>query len=160
MTMTAEAIINKIEKCFQDVWQLWGDVPEAVLVEPTLSNGWSVKDSVAHLAAWDRRYAELLEVAHNTDVPLRTHPAVDALNLEIYQERLGWSWQEVELTFQEAHEALIGAIRALPPDRLASQFVQDSIAEETWEHYEQHIDELRKWRQQVVSRNGVQKSKA
>lgn len=160
MTMTADAIINKIENSFQNVWQLWGDVPTAALVEPALSNGWSVKDTIAHLAAWDWRCAELLEVAHNTNVPLTTHPAVDALNLEIYQERLSWTWEEVELTFRDAHKALIEAIRALPPDRLANEFVQDSIAEETWEHYEQHIEELRKWRQQVVSRNGVEKSKA
>jgi len=155
MKMTTKAIINKIEKSFQNTWQLCQNVPPAALIEPTLSSGWSVKDTIAHLAAWDWRCAELLGVAHNTDVPFKAHPAVDALNLEIYQERRNWTWEQVELTFREAHEALIEAIQALPSDRLADEFVQRSIAEETWEHYEQHIDELRKWRQQVVTRNGV-----
>jgi hypothetical protein len=152
-----EAIIKKIEKDFQEVWQLCQNVPTAALIAPALSNGWSVKDTVAHLAAWDYRCAELLEVAHNTDVPLKAHPAVDALNLEIYQERRNWNWEEVELIYREAHETLIEAIQTLPPNRLADEFIQRSIAEETWEHYEQHMDELRKWHQQVATRKKVVK---
>jgi hypothetical protein len=160
MTMTVEAIVNKIEQSFQSVCQVCRNVPTAALIEPTLANGWSVKDTIAHLAAWDWRCAELLGVAHHTDVPLKAHPAVDALNLEIYQERRNWTWKQVELSFREAHEAVIEAIQALPPDRLTDEFVQRSIAEETWEHYEQHIDELRNWHQQVINRNGVLKDKA
>jgi hypothetical protein len=149
METSTESIINKIEQRYLEVRRLYQDVPLAALTEPSLPNGWSVKDTLAHLAAWDRRCAELLGVAHNSDVPLKAHPVVDALNLEIYQERRRWSWEEVEFDFREAYKELIEAIRSLPTNRLNDKFVQDSIAEETWEHYEQHLQPLREWHEQI-----------
>ncbi|MEW5959915.1 MAG: ClbS/DfsB family four-helix bundle protein [Chloroflexota bacterium] len=152
MQTTAEAIIKQIEQRYLEVRRLYQDLPVAALTEPALSNGWSFKDTVAHLAAWDRRSAELLDVAHNSDVPLKAHPAVDALNWETYQERRNWSWEEVEFDFREAFLALIKAIQTLPPERLNDKFIQASIAEETWEHYEQHLRQLRERHEQIKSK--------
>lgn len=152
MVTNAKGIIEKIEQSYKDVRDLCQNVPISALTEPVFPNGWSVKDTLAHLAAWDWRCAELLDVAHHSDVPLKAHPVVDALNLEIYQERQHWSWEEVEFDFQEANQALIESIRALPFERLKDEIVQDSIAEETWEHYQQHLGELKRWRKKVTNR--------
>jgi len=155
MEMTAEAIINRIEQSYIDIWRLCQDIPVEALIAPVLANGWSVKDTVAHLAAWDRRFAELLGVAHYSDGPLKAHPVVDALNLEIYQERRNWSWAEVALDSQESIRALLEAIRILPEERLTDQFVLAIIAEETWEHYAQHLHPLQQWRERVLRQNPI-----
>ena len=150
MKTSAEAIIEDVECCYQTILDLCRDVPAEVLSAPTLPNGWSVKDTVTHIAAWDWRCAALLGESFNTDAPLKAHPDVDALNLEIFEERKNWSWDEVERDFQGAHQALVEAILALPPERLDDEVIQESIAEETCEHYGQHIPQLEQWRQQVV----------
>ena len=61
-----------------------------------------------------------------------------------------WSWAEVEIDFQGARRALLRAIRELPADRLEDAVIRESIAEETCEHYQQHIPELEQWRAQLV----------
>ena len=151
METTPEATIEKIEKSYAQILRLYRSVPVTTLIEPILANGWSVKDTLAHIAAWEWRCASLLNAAHQTNVPLKAMPDVDALNREFYQERQEWSWAEVGDDFRQAHQALLAAIKELPPERLNDAIVQQTIAEETWEHYAEHIPHLERWHRRVVT---------
>jgi hypothetical protein len=150
MEITADSIIEKIESDYTVMVRLYRSVPVTYLLEPTLPNGWSDKDTLAHIAAWEWRCASLLGEVYDTDTPLKAEPDVDALNDEIYQERREWNWEEVEDDFRRAHQALLKAIRDMPLARLKDDIVQESIAEETWEHYEEHLPDLQRWHKQVV----------
>jgi hypothetical protein len=150
VVITAEAIIEKIESSYGAIVRLYRSVPVTALIESTLPNGWSVKDTLAHMAAWEWRCASLLNESHQTNALLKAIPDVDALNRESYQERQEWSWEEVETDFRQAHEALVAAIRALPNDRLEDAPVQQAIAENTWKHYAEHLPDLEKWHKQVA----------
>ncbi len=151
METTLEATIEKIEKSYAQILRLYRSVPVTALIEPILANGWSVKDTLAHIAAWEWRCASLLNAAHQTNVPLKAMPDVDALNREFYQERQEWSWAEVGEDFRQAHQALLAAIKELPPERLNDAIVQQTIAEETWEHYTEHLPHLERWHKRVAS---------
>ena len=96
METTPEVIIQKIESDYADIIRLYRSLPVTAVVEASLPNGWSVKDILAHIAAWERRCASLLKASHDTNALLEAEPDVDALNREIYQERQEWSWEEVE----------------------------------------------------------------
>jgi hypothetical protein len=150
MSITPEAIIQKIESSYADIVRLYRSVPVTEIVKSSLPNDWSVKDTLAHLAAWEWRCAQLLEAAHRSDGPLQAEPDVDALNREIFEEHQEWSWEEVEYDFRAAHQTLLEAVRRLPPARLSSKFVQEMIAGETWEHYAEHLADLQRWHQRVT----------
>jgi len=149
MKTTPDVIIEKIESSYANILRLYRSVPVAALIEPTLPNGWSVKDLLAHIAAWEWRCAFLLDEAHHTNAPLKAIPDVEALNREIYQERLEWSWTEAEVDFRNAHQALLKSIWDLPAERLNDPFIQQAIAEETWEHYAEHLPDLKRWHERV-----------
>ncbi len=150
METTPATIIDQIERGYAQLVRLYRSVPIKELSEPILANGWSVKDTLAHIAAWEWRCASLLSESHRTDLPLKAIPDVDALNREFYQERQEWGWAEVEDDFRQAHQALIKAIRELPVERLTSAIVQQTIAEETWQHYAEHVSDLERWHKQVT----------
>jgi hypothetical protein len=152
METTPQTIIEKNEIGYTQLVRLYRSVPITALIEPALPNGWSVKDTLAHIAAWEWRCASLLSEAHQTDLPLKAIPDVEALNREIQQERRKWSWIEVEAEFRQAHETLLGVIRELPSKRLNHRLVQQTIAEETWEHYAEHLPDLERWHRQVKSK--------
>ena len=145
MGLTIEAIVEKIERGHAEIVRLYQSVPINAIEEAVLPNGWSVKDVVAHLAAWEWRCASLLEQSYTSDALLKADPDVEALNSEFYEERQVWSWEEVEYDFRAAHYALTSAIDELPPDRLSDPLIQKTIAEETWEHYAEHLPELEYW---------------
>lgn len=141
----AEALIAAIESKYADLVRLYQHIPPAKLSEPSLSNAWSVKDLVAHIAAWEWRCAALLAAAHDTDAPLLAQPAVDALNREIYLERVNWAWAEVKYDAAQAHQSLLTVIDQFPAERLNREIVIATISQETLEHYSEHLAELQRW---------------
>ncbi|GAB4430552.1 MAG: hypothetical protein Kow0031_11430 [Anaerolineae bacterium] len=140
-----EAILEKIETSYADLVRLYRTAPVAWLVEPVMSNGWSVKDIVAHLAAWEWRCAALLEQSEISNTPLQAEPDVDALNQETFEERKNWGWEEVDDDARAAHRALLKAIKKMPPDRLNDPVVYNAIAVETWDHYAEHLPAVQAW---------------
>ena len=151
MEPTTQGIIDKIQSGYAEIIRLYQSVPLTAVEKENLPNGWSVKDVIAHLAAWEWRCASVLRESHTTNAPLKAEPDVDALNREIYEERKDWGWEEVEYDFRAAHRAMLEAIRGLPAERLNDSFVHDAIAGETWEHYAEHLPELRRWHKRVIS---------
>ena len=149
MSPTVKEVLEKIEVGYNEIIRLYRSVPVTAVLESSLSNGWSVKDVLAHIAAWEWRCASLLEASHDTKALLKAQPDVDALNREFYEERKEWGWEEVEYDFRAAHQTLLDAIRQLPPQQLADEFVQRTIADETWEHYDEHLEDLRHWHQRL-----------
>ncbi len=140
-----ENMLEKIEESYADLVRLYRAAPVSWLVEPILPNGWSVKDIVAHLAAWEWRCAALLEQADVSNAPLQAEPDVDALNHETFEERRHWGWEEVDDDARAAHRALLKAIKKMPPDRLNDPVVFNAIAVETWEHYSEHLPAMQAW---------------
>jgi hypothetical protein len=149
MSPKTKEILDKIETGYNEIIRLYRSVPVTAVSENSLPNGWSVKDVLAHIAAWEWRCASLLEASHDTKALLKAQPDVEALNHEIYEERKEWGWEEVEYDFRAAHKTLLEAIGQLPPQQLDDEFVQRTIADETWEHYDEHLDDLRRWHQRL-----------
>ena len=125
--------------------------PPAALVKPALPEGWSVKDMVAHLAAWEWRCVSLLIAAYNTDWPLKARPDVEGLTREFYQERKEWRWAEAETDFRRAHRALIQTVEQLPPKRRENILVQQTIVKEALKHYLRHLPDLKRWHEKTVA---------
>jgi hypothetical protein len=142
---TSAALVLKIEQTYAELVWLYRSIPIAETVAPSLPNGWSIKDMVGHLSAWEWRCASLLDASHRSNTPLMAEPDVDALNHEIYQERAAWNWEQTEYDARQAHQTLLDAIHRLPTDRLNDPVVYNAIAQETWQHYSQHLAELRQW---------------
>jgi hypothetical protein len=150
MGTSPEALIKKIEASRVPLLRLYRSVPVTALLEPTLPNGWSVKDLLGHIATWEWAGAEQLNKAAQSDEPIQTEFEVDAVNRASYEERREWDWEEVEADFNQAHQAMLAAIRLLPSEKLADETLQQVIAGETWEHYEEHLPELERWHKRVA----------
>lgn len=142
-----ESILEKIEESYTNLVRLYRTAPASWLVIPIMSNGWSVKDIVAHVAAWEWRCAALLEQADVSNTPLQAEPDVDALNYETFEERKNWGWEEVKDDARAAHRALLKAIKQMPAQRLTDPVVYNAIAAETWEHYAEHLPTVQAWHQ-------------
>ena len=155
MDLVVDTLIEKIERGHADIVRLYQSVPVYSLEETFFSNGWSVKDVVTHLAAWEWRCASILDESHNTNAFLKAEPDVDALNHEFHEERHQWDWEEVEYDFRAAHRALFDAIRKFPPERLIDDIVQQTIAVDTWEHYAKHLSDLEHWHNEVIRKKRV-----
>jgi hypothetical protein len=116
------------------------------------ADGWSVKDHIAHIAAWKRSFALWVDGISGHEVlgvdeDLFRRDDLDRINVAILEINRHRPWRDVRIEAIAAHEAWLAKLAAQPESRLAanlgSHSLIDSIADLTWEHDEVHLAWIR-----------------
>jgi hypothetical protein len=143
---------------------------ERQLTTPDPEEGWSVKDHLAHLAAWENGMTALLKrepryPAMGVTLEQAQANAMDDLNQVMYRQHKDRSLAEVRALFDKAHNDLRDAVAGLQNadlHRTYSHFQPDEPGEDdgtpivgylvgnSFGHYEEHIP----WIKNVIERIG------
>ncbi|MCH8341606.1 MAG: ClbS/DfsB family four-helix bundle protein [Chloroflexi bacterium] len=147
---------------FQHFWRkdraewerVLAEVGEDRMLEPGLPGGWSVKDTIAHVNWYEREMVRLLEKPPLTRSELWELPT-DARNVPIYEAGKDQPLEQVLTESNQLFERLWALVSELPDEDLVdcSRFKQmpeegepwKVIASNTYEHYRQHIPDIRAW---------------
>jgi uncharacterized protein (TIGR03083 family) len=146
----------------------WATLQEAVAgVDPTRMatpgpDGWSVKDQLAHIAAWERSVIALLTgksraAAIGMDEAAYAASDVDQMNARIVAQTADATYPEVLAQSQATHNELIGILDRLSWDEVNKPYkhfqpgCQEAFGDDpalnwvlgnTTEHYPEHRDYL------------------
>lgn len=149
--LTVTEISSKIKASHLQFVRLYHSVPVTKVIEPSLPSGESVKDILTKIAAWEEQGAQaLMEMAAQIAPPtLAVERDAYVSSRAFYEERKSWDWEEVELDFRAAHDALLEAIQGLSPDMLNCEPIQETIGRHSWQLYEYYLPDLKRWHQQI-----------
>jgi hypothetical protein len=125
---------------------------------PNVQGEWSVKDMLAHIAAWERLAMARLDSAFN-DTPLAHKPIssdddVNEFNAKIYAENKERSLIEIWTEFDASYQAFIKMIEVLDQEAFAGEIpaawasgkgVWELIGENTCWHYPEHSEAIEAW---------------
>lgn len=140
--------------------------PEEAALTRLGDDGWSVKDHLAHLEAWERYLLALLErrspsAALGIDLATMRSTEDDPLNELIREPTKTQPLAQVLADLRNTHERLLGAIAALPEDdleRLAADYQAeelsddpDSIARWITHICDEHLREHVAWIQRLTA---------
>jgi hypothetical protein len=109
-----------------EAWEgLLADIGEERMDEPGVAGAWSIKDIVAHLAAWRRRTVGRIEaVANGQPEPPPPWPADlnddDEINAWFHERDRGMSVRETLAESRRVFEQLVSAIAKLPEDSVSN----------------------------------------
>jgi hypothetical protein len=128
-------------------------IDEHQYTNPLLPGGWSVKDLLGHIGFWERRIAGLYDILVAGDEPqdVVSNETVDELNARVYQDNLLVPLGITRLNEEEAFAAIRAVAENAPEDDLFNPhrfpWTQGTpfhrfIAENTYEHYADHIPDL------------------
>lgn len=151
-------LLDRIERARVSLDEVIARLGDTQLVTRGLDGRWSVKDHLAHLAAWELGIAALLQrrpryAAMQLDEKTYLSTDADGLNEIIHQQNRGRSLGEVRLAFSEAQRELLTALGSLTDADLFESYShyqpdepgEDSgapivgwIAGNTHEHYDEH----------------------
>jgi hypothetical protein len=109
-----------------------------------------VKDILAHIAAWLREGARILEgLARGEQVrPESLEEDVDARNARFVEEWRDAPVDEVQTELHTAKNAFAGAMRALPEERFAEgEVARRIVCEESIDHFTEHARQIWKWKE-------------
>ena len=144
---------------------LIAQIPDSARTEPALAGGWSVKDLIAHVAAFENWTAAQIRAANEGRAPtdselygveeVTVDPEegdLDRQNAAIYARYREMPLAEVMTFSSQAFADLVAAVEGVSDEDFGRTGAQtwtgdktllEIIPEQCYAHYEQHADELR-----------------
>ena len=122
MTDRKQQILDDLKAARAEVLELVGRISPAQFDQPTTNEGWSVKDTLAHLSSIEVRVRSLLQYA----LEGRAWPA-DAVDLDTFNdrcvaERRSWAAQAIVDELRQTGRESDAAVARLAPDDLDRQW--------------------------------------
>lgn len=153
--MNKAELLRRIEDGRQEIVSLWaGASDEQLTARPGPQADWSIKDLMAHLAFWEGTLLENVPLALHGEKPADDN--VDETNARVFTRNLDRSLADVRQEFERSLEQVRELIQSLSDEALGqpgpwdSEVIWQYILGETADHYQQHIDDVRRWRARTL----------
>ena len=140
-----KALLERIEEAWRELFAALDDIPEDRLSEPGVIGDWSLKDLFGHLAFWDEHAVAEIERAL-AGLP-REDNAWQEMNETDHAVRQDHTLPEQRSAMHQAHAALVERLEAVAGIEAAP--IDEAIRPDTYEHYLDHIKDIRSWRQRA-----------
>jgi hypothetical protein len=134
-----ERVLRDIDKAWRGFMDSVEGIPESLMTEEDVSGTWSVKDILAHVAAWDRETTRVVLQIIRGDEP----------EWPIHMQRFNDLNYEADrhLTVLEARNRALSAHKALVEmldgkSEIRAEWVRGA----TYEHYPEHTEDILRWR--------------
>ncbi len=159
--MTRDELTERISRGYERLQGLVTRADSARLSTDRVFDDWTVKDVLAHIAAWQSVMVTNLFRLERGQTFLYTglsDAQVDELNARFHAELKDWPPEKVLADLEGSYRQLISRVRLLSDQELnvPRHFKQlrgrplwQVIAENTFEHYEEHLPALEAWRRQL-----------
>jgi hypothetical protein len=161
--VTRDELIRRITEGYERIRTLIAGVDPVRLSTDPVLDGWTIKDLLAHLAAWQSiTVTNLFRLERGQPVLYaRLDPQkLDELNARFQAELKDWPLEKVLADLEGSYRQLINRISLLSDQELNDprHFKQlrgrplwQVIAENTYQHYEEHLPALEAWRRRLDS---------
>ena len=131
---------------------------ENQMLVPNVEAAWSVKDILAHITSWEILLLDrLLATANGTPPqipPIHNWDDVDKYNADTYTRNKDRELAVIQEEFQAAHQKVLETLAAFndaqliqpaPLSELDLPPIWRVIAENTYEHYQEHLEAIQNW---------------
>ena len=126
-----------------------GGLTEEAASAPGLTARWSIKDALAHIAAWEQEGARVVEgIADGTVRPRRyADEEIERFNEEAVAARRGRTLDELLAESRAAHAAMLAAVARLPDEVDEHTPAYKVVDGFTVEHMAHHAAQIEKYRE-------------
>ena len=160
--MTKDELINQIETEWANLQSSLDGLTEAQMHQPGVVGEWSIKDVLAHITAWQTRLITAMFKAEKGFTPYTTDGdiTVDQLNAQFYQEMKDRSFDQVWDDLDSSYHQILTRLGnwkeqdLFDPKRfkwMEGQPFAENIAGDSYEHYAEHVAQIREWRKRVIN---------
>jgi len=159
--VSATASKADAERALAEAWQALASAvdsfSDAELEQPGVVEGWSVKDLLGHIAFWAQEAARNLRLVAAGKAGEVRRPegdkAVDEWNERERRLRQDRPLSDMREEWLESFQEAMQALAAFPSDKLQEELggrtVLELFAEDTYDHYREHLAQLAGWRQEI-----------
>ncbi len=156
--MTKDELLASIKRDRATLDALVAPLDEAQMVAPALDGGWSVKDVLAHISAWEELCLKWLSAGRREEGPF-TQETIDAFNQSVYDANRDRPLDVILEASRRSYESMAEAVAALTDDLAAPPAwapggpLGQIISANADEHYREHAEQIRRWIEQARSKS-------
>lgn len=136
-------MVERIGASWRGLMEAIAGIPDARLAEPGVAGDWSVKDVLAHIAFWEDQLVEQIDRRMSGTPQPDDEGDVEVTNAREYEARRDWTVERVRDDLLRGHERMLTSLRAVP------DIPAGDVEGDTWEHYDDHATDIRRWREQM-----------
>jgi hypothetical protein len=151
-TLSKSELLAEIRQEWAALERLLASLSEVETITPSAEGEWSVKDTIAHLSAWEKvlldRLGSALSRQPGQYPPVRNDEDVDRFNAQVFAENQDRSLSAVRLEFRNLYTGVLTVLEGLDDAFLSHPMVLDFPEEgpRLWEivrantsdHYREH----------------------
>jgi len=150
--MDRSQLLKRLDKAWEAFKESYAGLSDSELMEPGVTGAWSVRDIIAHVTWWEEEALTHLPLILDGRKPPRysvTYGGIDAFNAQTTEQKRNLSLSEVLRQRDDTHRRLIDFIQTVPEDQLIGETrFRHRLRLDTYSHYPQHAEAIRKWREQ------------
>lgn len=139
------ALLERIEEGWSALLAALDEIPDDRLEESGAVGDWSMKDVLGHIAYWDEVAIE--DAGKALAGQREAHDDYQEMNEADYQRRRGRTLPEQRSSMHQAHAALVDYLDDI--EGLDAAAIDAAIRGAAYEHYEEHIADIRVWRERA-----------
>ncbi len=148
--MKKEQVVAKLENAWMDFQQAFAGLEDARLIEPGVTEDWSVKDIMAHVSWWEEEALKYLPYALAGKRPPRysiMYGGIDSFNAKMTELKRGLSLNEVRQQMEDTHNHLIDYLKDIPEEQFTTETrFRHRLRMDTFSHYPIHTRAILEWR--------------
>ncbi len=154
-----QEVLAEIERSHQDMVRLLAALSDEDKTAPILPDGWSVKDSLAHLVEWEKMTLDWLARSlegepvkrfipgFEYEIEAQREAVMDALNRHLFEQNRDRALDDVLREFRAAHRVMLEFVAQMDerdlfdPNRFAwrnGSPAVEMIGGNTYWHYDEH----------------------
>jgi hypothetical protein len=143
-------LLDKIERTWTSFGESYAGLTDEQMLEPGVTEGWSVKDILAHVSWWEEESLTHLPIILQGLQPPRyseQYGGIDAFNAQMTELKRGLSLSEVRQQLAETHQRLVEYVRSVPDEQFTTETrFRRRLRLDTYSHYPIHSQAIREWR--------------
>jgi hypothetical protein len=144
--LNRDQLLARIDRQWRAFDQALAGLPDAVMLEEGVVEGWSAKDVIAHVATWDGEAMKALPLIMQGRRPPR-YGGVDNFNARQYESNARLSLPEARELLIVTHQRLLDLLATVPESWFATETrFRHRLRLDTWSHYPEHTEAILKWR--------------
>lgn len=157
--MTKSELLELIQGEHQRLEATLSELDKDQMIQPGVVDHWSVKDTLAHIAVWEKRMVRWVGEAVRGRVPEMLPPGMtwddlDEWNEQTYQEHRDRPLAGVLADFERSYQEALQVVQVTPekdlvdPNRfewLDGEPLWRLVAANTFWHYREHDESIRAW---------------
>ncbi len=145
--------VSRMERTRASTLRFLSRLPKQVILEPRTQARWSIKDTFAHIVAWEEdavRRLALIQRGRGARIRFYNEQrSVDRFNARAVRRAARLSWPALLRRAGRVRRRLVHALRRVPPPALqdpAHRYtVLQWLPEFAWTHEQAHIGRIRRW---------------